>query len=73
MPASKVHEAEIRERILLGAQTSLFIAKVLMTWYTHLQIHIVHYGARSESTSHRDENGQMHLQMKLILQSNEII
>jgi hypothetical protein len=28
--------------------------------------------ARSESTSHRDENGQMHLQMKLILQSKEI-
>ena len=28
---------------------------------------------RGESTSHRDENGQMHLQMKLILQLNEII
>jgi hypothetical protein len=31
MLASEVHETEIRERSLLGAQTSLFIAKVLMT------------------------------------------
>jgi hypothetical protein len=31
MPASEVHEAEIRERSLLGAPTSLFIVKILMT------------------------------------------
>jgi hypothetical protein len=30
MPASEVHEAEKREKSLLSAQTSLFIAKVLM-------------------------------------------
>ena len=71
MPASEVHEYEFRKK--LSRCTDFYSQSIddvvhTLPEYTHRALW--RPKCKYKST---DENGQMHLQMKLILQSNEII
>jgi glutamate racemase len=72
--ASEVHEAEIREIILLGCTDfPIYSQNIDDIVHTLTEYTLCIVAPEVKVQGNRDENGKMHFQIKLILQSNEII
>ena len=74
MPASEVHEAEIRERKLTRCTDFANYRQSIYDVVHKLPVYTSCFMAPEVKVQvNRDENGQIHLQMRSILQSHENI